>query len=152
MPLDVNELVRDTLDLMRTNLLTRQVTVSLELSAELPSVDGDRVQLQQLLLNLIVNAADAMDATPQADRLLTLSTTLADGRVAVCVADRGPGVAEADLHKVFEPFWSRKDGGMGMGLAICRSIAEAHRGQLSSRNAPEGGAVFCVQLPVHPSP
>ena len=127
-PLDVNELARDTLDLMRTNLLTRHVTVSLELSAERPSVDGDRVQLQQLLLNLIVNAADAMDATPQAERLLTLSTALADERVVVCVADRGPGIAEADLPKIFDPFWSRKDGGMGMGLAICRSIAEAHRG------------------------
>ena len=150
-PLDVNELARDTLDLMRTNLLTRHVTVSLELSAERPSVDGDRVQLQQLLLNLIVNAADAMDATPQAERLLTLSTTLADGRVAVCVADRGPGIAEADLPKIFDPFWSRKDGGMGMGLAICRSIAEAHRGELSARNAPEGGAMLCVQLPVSPS-
>ena len=150
-PLDVNELVRDTLDLVRTNLLTRQVVVSLELGAELPSVDGDRVQLQQLLLNLIVNAADAMDATPQAERLLTVSTALADGHVAVCVADRGPGIAEADLPKIFDPFWSRKDGGMGMGLAICRSIAEAHRGELSARNAPEGGAVFCVQLPVSPS-
>ena len=70
-PLDLNELVRDTLDLVRTNLLTRQVTVSLEPGPELPSVDGDRVQLQQLLLNLIVNAADAMDATPQAGRPMT---------------------------------------------------------------------------------
>ena len=151
-PLDVNELVRDTLDLMRTNLLTRQVTVLLELGAALPSVDGDRVQLQQLLLNLIVNAADAMDATPQAERLLIVSTALADGRVAVCVADRGPGIAEADRPKIFEPFWSRKEGGMGMGLTICRSIAEAHRGELNSRNAPEGGAVFCVQLPIHATP
>ena len=151
-PLDVNELVRDTLDLTRTNLLTRHVTVSVELSTELPPVDGDRVQLQQLLLNLIVNAADAMEGTPQAERRLTVSTALTDGQVAICVADRGPGIAEADLHKVFDPFWSTKDGGMGMGLAICRSIAEAHRGCLSSRNAAEGGAVFCVQLPVRPAP
>ncbi len=150
-PLDVNELVRDTLDLTRTNLLTRHVAVSVELSTELPPVDGDRVQLQQLLLNLIVNAADAMEGTPQAERRLTISTALLDAQVAICVADRGPGIAEADLHKVFDPFWSTKDGGMGMGLAICRSIAEAHRGCLSSRNAPEGGAVFCVQLPVRPA-
>lgn len=147
-PLDVNELVRDTLDLTRTNLLTRHVTVSMELSTELPPVDGDRVQLQQLLLNLIVNAADAMEGTPLAERRLTISTALTDGQVAICVTDRGPGIAEADLNKVFDPFWSTKDGGMGMGLAICRSIAEAHRGCLSSRNAAEGGAVFCAQLPV----
>jgi len=151
-PLDLNELVRDTLDLTRTNLLTRHVAVSVELSAELPPVDGDRVQLQQLLLNLIVNAADAMEGTPQAERRLTVSTALTVGQVAICVADRGPGIEEADLHKVFDPFWSTKDGGMGMGLAICRSIAEAHHGCLSSRNAAEGGAVFCVQLPVRPSP
>jgi two-component system sensor histidine kinase DctS len=144
--------VRDTLDLMRTNLLTRQVTITVELSAELPPVDGDRVQLQQLLLNLIVNAADAMEGTAPAERRLTISTALTDGQVALCVADRGPGIAEADLHKVFDPFWSTKDGGMGMGLAICRSIAEAHRGCLSLRNAAECGAVFCAQLPVRPAP
>ena len=81
-PLDVNELVRDTLDLTRTNLLTRHVAVSVELSAELPPVDGDRVQLQQLLLNLIVNAADAMEGTPEAERRLTVSTALTDGQVS----------------------------------------------------------------------
>jgi C4-dicarboxylate-specific signal transduction histidine kinase len=151
LPLDINELVHDTLDLARTNLLTRHVRLTTELASDLPPVDGDRVQLQQLLLNLIVNAADAMDATPQAERLLTLSTTLADGHVAMCVADRGTGIARANRDKVYEPFWSSKDGGMGMGLAICRSIAEAHRGELSARNAPEGGAVFCVRLPVSPS-
>jgi C4-dicarboxylate-specific signal transduction histidine kinase len=150
LPLDINELVHDTLDLARTNLLTRHVTLSTALVADLPPVAGDRVQLQQLLLNLIVNAADAMQATPQAERHLTVSTALTDGQVAVCVADRGPGIAEADLHKVFDPFWSTKDGGMGMGLAICRSIAEAHHGCLSLRNAAEGGAVFCVQLPARP--
>jgi C4-dicarboxylate-specific signal transduction histidine kinase len=152
MPLDVNELARDTLDLTRTNLLTRHVTLSTDLATDLPPVDGDRVQLQQLLLNLIVNAADAMEATPQAERSLTVSTALTDGQVAICVADRGPGIAEADMHKVYAPFWSTTDGGMGMGLAICRSIAEAHRGCLSSRNAAEGGAVFCVKLPIGAGP
>jgi two-component system sensor histidine kinase DctS len=93
-----------------------------------------------------------MEALPQGERKLTVSTALTDGQVAICVADRGPGIAEDDLHKVFDPFWSTKDSGMGMGLAICRSIAEAHRGCLSSRNAAEGGAVFCVQLPARPSP
>ena len=87
-----------------------------------------------------------------AERRLTISTALTDGQVAICVADRGPGIAEADRRKVFDPFWSTKDGGMGMGLAICRSIAEAHRGSLGLRNAAEGGAVFCVQLPVRPEP
>jgi C4-dicarboxylate-specific signal transduction histidine kinase len=147
-PLDVNELVRDTLELTRTNLLTRHVTPLMRLAPDLPQVDGDRVQLQQLLLNLIVNAADAMEATPEAERHLTLSTTLSGAQIQVCVADRGPGVPASVLDNVFDPFWSTKAGGMGIGLAICRSIALAHRGSLSSTNAPEGGAVFCVLLPL----
>jgi signal transduction histidine kinase len=147
-PLDVNDLVRDTLELTRTNLLTRHVTPLMRLAPDLPKIDGDRVQLQQLLLNLIVNAADAMEANPEAERKLTLSTALADAQIQVCVADSGPGVPADILENVFDPFWSTKPGGMGIGLAICRSIALAHRGSLSSSNAPQGGAVFCVQLPI----
>jgi signal transduction histidine kinase len=147
-PLDVNELVRDTLELTRTNLLTRHVTTLTRLAPDLPKIDGDRVQLQQLLLNLIVNAADAMEATPEAERRLTLSTALSGTHLEVCVADRGPGVPASVLDNVFDAFWSTKPGGMGMGLAICRSIALAHRGSLSSFNAAEGGAVFCVLLPM----
>lgn len=147
-PLDVNELVRDTLELTRTNLLTRHVTPSTRLAPDLPKIDGDRVQLQQLLLNLIVNAADAMEAIPEAERKLTLSTALADAQIQVCVADCGPGVPADMLENVFDPFWTTKPGGMGIGLAICRSIALAHRGSLTSSNAPQGGAIFCVLLPV----
>ena len=147
-PLDVNELVRDTLELTRTNLLTRHVTATLHLAPDLPRIDGDRVQLQQLLLNLIVNAADAMEATPVAERQLTISTALSGPQIQLCVADRGPGIAAGELENVFDPFWSTKAGGMGIGLAICRTIALAHRGRLVSSNAPGGGAVFCVELPL----
>ena len=83
----------------------------------------------------------------EAGRVLTISTSLRAGAVSLCVADRGPGVAAEALGKLFEPFWSTKAGGMGMGLAICRSIADAHRGSLAVTNAPEGGAVFCALLP-----
>lgn len=147
-PLDVNELVRDTLDLTRINLLTRHVSVSTHLAPELPPIDGDRVQLQQLLLNLIVNAADAMDATPAGERELAIGTALVGASVEIRVADRGPGIAPAELEHVFDPFWSTKSGGMGIGLAVCRSIAQAHRGSLQSSNAEGGGALFRVQLPV----
>lgn len=147
-PLDVNELVRDTLELTRTNLLTRHVTPLTRLAPDLPKIDGDRVQLQQLLLNLIVNAADAMEAMPEAERKLTLSTALADAQIQVCVADSGPGVPADMVNNVFDPFWTTKAGGMGIGLAICRSIALAHRGSLTPSNAPQGGAVFCVLLPI----
>ena len=151
-PLDVNELLGDTLELARTNLLTRHVRPVLHLAAALPRIDGDRVQLQQLLLNLIVNAADTMDATPRSQRQLSLSTALCDAQVQVCVADRGPGIAASDMPHLFEPFWSTKAGGMGIGLAICRSIAAVHRGSLSAANAPGGGAVFCLRLPAGTTP
>ena len=146
-PLDVNDLVRDTIEFTRSMLTSRHVTLRTQLAPALPPIAGDRVQLQQLLLNLIVNAADAMDGLTEAGRVLTISTALRAGAVSLCVADRGPGVAAEALGKLFEPFWSTKAGGMGMGLAICRSIAEAHRGSLTVTNAPEGGAVFCALLP-----
>ncbi len=146
-PLDVNDLVRDTIEFSRSMLTSRHVTLLLRLAPTLPSIAGDRVQLQQLMLNLIVNATDAMDDLTETGRVLTISTALHDGSVSLCVADRGPGVAAEALGQLFEPFWSTKADGMGMGLAICRSIVEAHHGSLNVTNAPEGGAVFCAQLP-----
>jgi C4-dicarboxylate-specific signal transduction histidine kinase len=150
--LDANELVRDTIELTRADLLARHVVLALRLAPALPQLSGDRVQLQQLLLNLIVNAADAMEATPLAERELTISTEAQAGDVVLCVADRGPGIAEDALGKVFEPFWSTKTAGMGIGLAVCRSIALAHRGNLTVANAPAGGAVFCARLPAAAAP
>lgn len=147
-PLDMNELIRDTLALLHTELLMRHVMVVPDLALSLPIVEGGRVQLQQVLLNLFVNAADAMEGNALEERKLVIRTDLAGADVRICVADRGPGVAAADLKNVFEPFWSSKPGGMGMGLAICRSIVSAHRGTLTAANNPERGATFCVTLPV----
>ena len=108
---------------------------------------ADRVCLQQVLLNLFVNAADAMEANAVEDRKLVIRTDMTDAGVRMCVADSGPGIADSDLKSVFEPFWSSKPGGMGMGLAICRSIVSAHGGSLSAANGDERGATFCVILP-----
>jgi C4-dicarboxylate-specific signal transduction histidine kinase len=151
-PLDLNDVVRDTLEIMRTSLLTRQVSVQTALAGDLPLLDGDRVQLQQMLLNLIANAADAMASLPEAERRLTIETAPEPGMIRLCVADRGPGVATETMTKVFEPFWSTKTAGMGIGLAVCRSIATAHGGTLDVTNAPDGGAVFCARLPVRKAP
>ena len=145
--LDVNDLVRDTIELTRANLQARHVMPALRLAPEVPKLSGDRVQLQQLLLNLIVNAADAMEAIPQLERELTVSTQMIAGEVHICVADRGPGIPEEALGNLFEPFWGTKAAGMGIGLAVCRTIAAAHRGSLTAANAPTGGAIFCVRLP-----
>lgn len=147
-PLDMNELVSETLELARTDLLLRHVTPVVGLASSLPAINGDRVQLQQVLLNLIVNAADAMSDTREAERVLTIRTDVAGSNVRVSVADCGPGVATEHLKTVFEPFWTTKSSGMGIGLAICRSIAAAHRGSLTAANRAEGGAEFCVTLPL----
>ena len=150
-PLDANELARDTIEFTRTSLTTRHVALSTHLEPELPSISGDRVQLQQMLLNLMINAADAMADLPEERREMNISTSLQGDDVKICVVDRGPGVPAEAMEKVFEPFWSTRPGGMGMGLAVCRSIVEAHHGRLTVSQAAEGGAVFCALLPVRAS-
>lgn len=147
-PLDLNDLVRETLELMRTELMTRHVVAVTDLMPSLPAIDGGRIQLQQVLLNLMLNAADAMGAVPQADRVLTIRTEAVGGDVRVCVVDRGPGIAAEDLKNIFDAFWSTKVGGMGIGLAICHSIVAAHRGRLTALNNQAGGATFCAEVPV----
>jgi C4-dicarboxylate-specific signal transduction histidine kinase len=147
-PLDLNELVRETLDLVRTELMNRHVAPVAELAPSLPSIEGGRVQLQQALLNLILNAADAMSEVAVAERSLTVRTEMDGADVRLCVVDRGTGIDPGDIRKVFDAFWSTKAGGIGVGLAICQSIVKAHRGTLAATNNPEGGATFCVVLPV----
>ena len=151
-PFDLNELVRDTVDLTRTNLLMRCVALVVRLAPDLPTLEGDRVQLQQTLLNLIVNAADAMNTLPESQRVLTISTATEGRMIRLCVADRGAGVPAESMDKLFEPFWSTKADGMGIGLAVSKSIVDAHHGALEVSNAPEGGAVFCVCLPARALP
>jgi signal transduction histidine kinase len=145
---DLNELVRDTLDLLRAELTMRHVTVNVELATSLPAVQGSRIQLQQVVLNLLLNAADAVTGLDPSRHVVVLRTAL-DGRQArVCVVDRGTGIAPADLKRVFEPFWTTKASGVGVGLAICNAIIAAHHGTLTAANNAEGGATLCFTLPV----
>jgi C4-dicarboxylate-specific signal transduction histidine kinase/ABC-type uncharacterized transport system substrate-binding protein len=145
---DLNELVRETLDMLHAELVNRHVTPVLELAEALPAVPGNRVQLQQVVLNLALNAADAMADVDMERRVLTLRTSLEGGHVHLCVIDRGEGIPAGDLKNVFEPFWTTKATGIGVGLAICKTIVAAHRGTLTASNDPDGGAVFCLRLPV----
>jgi signal transduction histidine kinase len=147
-PLNLNELVTETLDLVRTELMTRHVSAATELASVLPAVDGERVQLQQVLLNLILNAADAMGSIEAAQRRLVVRTELQGANVCMDVIDNGVGIAPQSLDSVFDAFWSTKDGGTGVGLTICRSIVSAHRGTLTVHNNPDGGARFCASWPV----
>lgn len=148
--IDLNELVSETLDLTQTELQSRHVTVALELEKPMPRIRGDHVQLQQVLLNLILNAAEAMDETPIEKRRVAVRTTTAGAGVRLTVADGGPGIAAENLKSVFEPFWTTKPGGIGMGLALCRSIAAKHGGTLEVTNGADGGAAFCMTLGLSP--
>ena len=143
-PVDLNRLVRDALALLRSDLRAHEVRVSLQLTPHPSSVLADGVQLLQVLLNLIVNACEAMAETPQTERRLTIATQAAeDGPTIRCsVTDRGPGIAVQDLEQIFEPFVTSKDDRLGLGLAICRSIIEAHGGSLWAENASDCGAIF----------
>jgi C4-dicarboxylate-specific signal transduction histidine kinase len=147
-PCDLNALVRETIDLLRTELLTRHVAAVTELAPALPPIQAGRVQLQQVLLNLVLNAADAMSEKAAEERIVTLRTEPAGDGVVLSVIDRGSGIAAEDLKNVFDSFWSTKPGGMGVGLAISKSIVVAHGGSLQAFNNPGGGAVFCASLPV----
>jgi signal transduction histidine kinase len=147
-PLDLNALIRETLDLLRAELLIRHVTPRTELAPALPLINAGFVQLQQVLINLVLNAADAMSGIKLEERRLTVRTEATEADVRLYVIDNGSGIAALDLKKVFEAFWSTKAEGMGVGLAICQSIVAAHRGAITATNNAGGGATFCVSLPV----
>jgi len=132
---------------MRSDLLNRQVVASAVLEEELPAVSGDRNQLQQVLLNVVINACDAMDGQEVDRQLLVHTQTTAQGNVEIRVADRGGGIPLADLERIFEPFVTTKVHGVGLGLAICRSIVEAHGGHLWATNNPDRGATLHCELP-----
>jgi PAS domain S-box-containing protein len=147
--LDANDLVNDVLHLARGDLITRGIGSVAHLSTGLPPVRGDRVQLQQVLLNLVMNACDAMSAGDSADRMLIIRTQAqADANVRLEVSDSGPGIPGERLDKLFDPFFTTKQKGLGLGLSISHSIVTAHSGRLWAQNNADRGATFCVVLPV----
>jgi C4-dicarboxylate-specific signal transduction histidine kinase len=145
--LDINEAIREVIELTRGEILKNGVSVRTKLAEHLPLIRGDRVQLQQIVLNLIMNAI-AMNDVSKGSRDLLISTVQDQSSgVLVCVRDSGPGLNPDSLERLFDPFYTTKAGGMGMGLSICRSIAEAHGGRLwAAANAPQG-ASFHFSLP-----
>jgi PAS domain S-box-containing protein len=144
----VNDLVREVLPLIHGDLERRQIILRSELHGALPKIKGERVPLQQVLLNLIMNASEAMSAVTGRERKLTIQTALNEpASVRVTVEDTGCGVDQAHLDRIFDPFFTTKSHGMGLGLSICRSIVEAHGGKLwASRRSPFGTA-FHLTLP-----
>jgi C4-dicarboxylate-specific signal transduction histidine kinase len=149
LPIHVNDLIRDVLAIAHGDLVTNDVVVRHQLAESLPPIVGERASLQQVLLNLIGNAMDAMAAIDNRPRLLQIrSERTASGEIAIVVADQGTGVGARSLTRIFEPFFTTKPQGMGMGLSICRSIVTAHGGRLTVARGEPFGAVFTVHLPV----
>ena len=148
-PVELNELVRSTVALLHSELIGRRIEVKLDLASGLPLISGDPVQLQQVLLNLLMNAMDAMASTPNADRLITARTRMANGAVEIRIRDRGLGIKPDERPKLFKPFYTSKDHGLGLGLAISSTIAGAHSGALTLDNHADQGAVAVLSFPVH---
>jgi two-component system, LuxR family, sensor kinase FixL len=148
-PVDMNEVVQEVLALMRSDFLNRGVNLHTKLAAQLPLVSGDRVQLQQVLLNLLINACDAMAESDPPRDLVVRSESEPGGKIKVSVADRGTGIPPDHLERVFEPFVTTKVQGLGLGLAVCRSIVRAHNGRLWAANNPDGGAILSLELPAN---
>jgi signal transduction histidine kinase len=109
---------------------------------------GDRIQLQQVILNLVVNGIDAMRDTRSEEHIIGIRTSRVENFAELSVSDRGPGIPEDNLKEVFEPFFTSKAEGMGMGLSIARTIVEAHHGRISAENRRDGGAIFLIRLPL----
>jgi signal transduction histidine kinase len=146
--LGANELIREVLALLDGEIYTQRVSVHTELIEPLPRVFGNRVQLQQVILNLLTNAVEAMGSVTNRARVLRVKSKLheSDG-VLITVEDSGPGIDPKDSDRIFEAFFTTKCQGMGMGLSICRSIIEAHKGRLWVSPGLHHGAVFHVVLP-----
>ncbi len=145
--IDVPQLIRETLSVTRSDLVVRHVEVMYQLSDDLPAVRADRVQIQQVLLNLIINAAEAMADNDMHDRHIHIVAVRDRGHLKISVADSGPGIARNRLERVFEAFYSTKEEGLGLGLAICRSIIVGHGGRLWATSDGRHGATFHFTLP-----
>jgi signal transduction histidine kinase len=149
--IELNEIVRETEEFVSALSaigVARQVDLSNSITEVSLPIRGDRIQLQQVILNLIMNAIDAMSDMPSARRKITVRTARIGDFAEVSISDAGPGIPPDKLKDVFEPFFTTKDHGMGMGLSIARTIIEAHNGRIWAENHSGGGADFRIQLPL----
>ena len=145
-PIDLHAVIDETLALVAHDLSARQVEATVDRPSNPCVIDGDQVLLQQVFVNLVMNAVDAMAETPPVRRHVTISCDVRDTDVDVSVRDTGPGLPAHILGTLFTPFVTTKANGLGIGLAIVRSIVAAHGGTIVARNNPEGGATFTVTL------
>jgi signal transduction histidine kinase len=143
----IGDVIREVVALVRSDAMLQRVDVLWSADPSLPAASGNRVQLQQVLLNLVLNAIDAMTAV-KGGRIVTITARERDGMIQIAVSDRGNGVSLDDFERIFEPFYTTKEHGLGMGLSICRAIIRAHGGSLWAENNDYGGATFNFTVPV----
>jgi len=149
-PLDINDLVREVIALVQRELISHQVSLRMELAPALPMIPGDRVQLQQVIINLVMNGIEAMQSVTDRPRELVIRSGLDETQqVLVSVTDCGVGISAENADRLFNAFFTTKSSGMGMGLSICRSIMEAHGGRLWATASMPHGATFQFTLPVN---
>ncbi len=144
---DINVLIESTLRLLHSELINRRVKVETNLAGDLPAISGDPVQIQQVLINLLMNAADAMTSLSPIRRVATIATRATNGGIEFVVTDRGTGFTREDRQRLFEPFFTTKEHGLGLGLSICSNIISAHSGELRLLDSPNGGVTALVRLP-----
>jgi signal transduction histidine kinase len=147
---DLNDLVHETLGVLSSLAVARKIELTSLITQNALPILGDHIQLQQVILNLVMNGIEAMKDTPTENHIISIRTSRAEKFAELSVSDRGPGIPEDKLKEVFEPFYTSKAEGMGMGLSIARTIIEAHNGVISARNRDHGGASFRIRLPLVP--
>jgi PAS domain S-box-containing protein len=147
-PLDLNSIFQETIGLLHSDAVIRDVKVTTELDPRISCVRGDRVQLQQVALNLILNAFEAMNEQPRGEKRVLIRTWQKDSEVLAAVADSGGGISAGETEKIFKPFYTTKPQGLGMGLSISRSIINRHQGRIWVENNPDRGGTFFLSLPV----
>jgi C4-dicarboxylate-specific signal transduction histidine kinase len=145
---DINEIIRDAEGFFQAEARQHQVSLRLELTDFLPPIRADVIQVEQVLLNLVRNGIEAMASVDTGKRILVIRTAMAGEALEIAVQDSGPGIFEKAADSIFNPFFTTKSQGMGMGLSISKSIIEAHGGRLWAESGPDGGAVFRFTLPV----
>jgi len=146
--LDLNDVARETVEFLSALAVARKVELTSLITQNALPILGDRIQLQQVILNLVVNGIDAMKDTPSENRTISIRTSRVENFAQLSVSDRGPGIPEDKLKEIFDPFFTSKAEGMGMGLSIARTIIEAHHGLISAKNRDHGGASFRIKIPL----
>jgi signal transduction histidine kinase len=147
---EINSTVGDVVKLIQNSAVRRGILIDVDLTSGMRPVRGDRTQIQQVVLNLLMNACDAVQANERALRRVSLRTAPHGERIAVEVSDKGRGLSDDDIERVFEPFYTTKHDGMGLGLSICRSIVNAHGGTLDATRNTRTGMTFSATFPLWP--